>query len=153
MAKFEYDIDYRKEYPNENISDEVIAVLKEGDLKRKYFEYELKTEKQTRKKNGKKTDELTMRPSREDSLDRLTDLAQQFASAEDVEAGVIKKIMIEKMMDCVELLPIDEKTLIIALFFQGKSEVEMAAELGINQSSISRRKNKVLAKLKKLVKI
>jgi len=154
MAKFEYDVDYRKLYPNVTISDEVLAVLKESDQKRKYCEYDLKVEKSPRKNKNDSADKLTeLVPSREDSLDRLMEIEKQFASGEDIEADVVKKIMIEKMMLCVEQLSSDEKSLIIALFFQQKSEVELAAELGINQSSISRRKDKVLAKLKKLVKI
>ena len=123
MAKFEYDIDYRKEYPSENISDEVIAFLKESDLKRKYFEYELKTEKQVRKKkNGKLTNKTVIRPSREDSLERLMDLTQQFASAEDVEETIITKIMVDKLRHCLTEIDEQELELVKAIFFDGFTE-------------------------------
>ncbi|WP_312101808.1 sigma-70 family RNA polymerase sigma factor [Pygmaiobacter massiliensis] len=152
MAKFEYDIDYRKEYPGVDISEEVIAFLKENDLKRKYFEYELKTEKQIRRKVGASEDDTPIvRPSREDSLNRLTDLAMQFASSEDVETSVIKKLMIEKLMDCVSQLSKDEQELITELFFNGKSEREWSEEIGIHFMTIHNRKVKIIKKLKKLM--
>ena len=118
MAKFEYDIDYRKEYPSENISDEVIAFLKESDLKRKYFEYELKTEKQVRKKkNGKLTNKTVIRPSRADSLERLMDLTQQFASAEDVEETIITKIMVDKLRHCLKFVCLYLSVSSLCIFF------------------------------------
>lgn len=151
MAKFKYDIDYRKEYPGENISDDVITFLKESDSKQKYFEYELKREKQVRRKNTQKADTPIIRPSREDSLDRLIDLAHQFASAEDVESCVIKKVMIEKMMHCVVQLAENERNLITALYFEHKSQVQLEKETGVKQQTISYREKKILKKLEKML--
>ena len=152
MAKFEYDIDYRKDYPSENIADEVIAFLKESDLKRKYFEDELKTEKQVRKKkNGKLTNKTVIRPSREDSLERLMDLTQQFASAEDVEETIITKIMVDKLRHCLTEIDEQELELVKAIFFDGFTERQLSKITGIPQKTINDRKKRILIKLKKLL--
>ena len=67
---------------------------------------------------------------------------------ESLEDGIVKKEMLEKLTLCLEILSEPERLLIYALYFDNKTESALAAELGINQSNISRQKIKILSKLK-----
>ena len=70
---------------------------------------------------------------------------------ESIEDGVIKKEMLKKLALCLETLSEQERLLIYALFFQGKSERRLSAETGTPQRTINDRKRRILLKLKKLL--
>ncbi|NLI13799.1 MAG: sigma-70 family RNA polymerase sigma factor [Peptococcaceae bacterium] len=70
---------------------------------------------------------------------------------ESIEDGVIKKEMLKKLALCLEKLSEQERLLIYALFFQGKSERQLSAETGTPQRTINDRKRRILLKLKKLL--
>lgn len=72
--------------------------------------------------------------------------------SQSVEDLVVDKLMIEKLHSCINLLEPNEKDFIVALYFLNKTQEALAEEMGINQSNISRRTNKILEKLKKLMK-
>lgn len=75
-----------------------------------------------------------------------------FSRAEEsIEDGVIKKEMLKKLALCLETLSEQERLLIYALFFQGKSERQLSAETGTPQRTINDRKRRILLKLKKLL--
>lgn len=74
-------------------------------------------------------------------------------SEESLEDGIVKHEMLGKLTLCFEMLSEQEQLLIYALYFDNKTESALAAELGINQSNISRQKIKILSKLKKLLEI
>lgn len=67
---------------------------------------------------------------------------------ESIEDGVIKKEMLKKLALCLETLSEQERLLIYALFFQGKSERRLSAETGTPQRTINDRKRRILLKLK-----
>ncbi|MEG1926896.1 MAG: sigma-70 family RNA polymerase sigma factor [Ruthenibacterium sp.] len=69
-----------------------------------------------------------------------------------VEDAVTDKLMSERLHQCLAELTEREQMLIRALFFEGKSEPALSAETGISQQSINYRKQKILLKLKKLMK-
>ena len=79
--------------------------------------------------------------------DLLVDLNAEITDA------VIWKITVDKLRLIISMLPEDEKELIMAHFYKGKSQTALAEEYGVNQSSISRRISKILAKIKKLLEI
>lgn len=70
---------------------------------------------------------------------------------ESIEDSLVKREMLEKLSLCLETLSEQERLLIYALFFQGKSERQLAAETEIPQRTINDRKRKILLKLKKLM--
>lgn len=72
-------------------------------------------------------------------------------SVESMEDNIIKKEMLKKLALCLEKLSEQERLLIYALFFQGKSERQLSAETGTPQRTINDRKRKILLKLKKLL--
>lgn len=71
--------------------------------------------------------------------------------SENVAEQVVHKIMLEKLRAVHPLLSEDERKLIDTLFFGGKSEREWSKISGIPQKTINDRKNRILAKLKKLL--
>ncbi|NPV89861.1 MAG: sigma-70 family RNA polymerase sigma factor [Firmicutes bacterium] len=70
---------------------------------------------------------------------------------ESIEDNIIKKETLEKLALCLETLSEQERLLIYALFFQGKSERQLSAETEMPQRTINDRKRKILLKLKKLM--
>ena len=130
------------------VTDEVYTAYMRGDRKMRYFEADLKSERPVYGSNGEIQQVL---PSREDSLDRLMEEnARQFAAAaESVEDVVIRKLVVDKLHTALLQLPKEERALIYALFFDGKTESEVAKHLGVSRQAIQKRKNRILKKLKK----
>lgn len=88
-----------------------------------------------------------------DALDTDETLgAEVFADTKtNVEATVINKMTVAELRKAFLLLSPDEKKLLIEHFFDEKSQVELSKQYGVNQSSISRKINRIIAKLKKFL--
>ena len=88
-----------------------------------------------------------------DALDTDETLgAEVFADTKtNVEAAVINKMTVAELRKAFLLLSPDEKKLLIEHFFDEKSQVELSKQYGVNQSSISRKINRIIAKLKKFL--
>ena len=71
----------------------------------------------------------------------------------DIEEEIINRIMIEAVLEAITSLEEEEKWLIQELFFCGKSERELAEDIGISKTGLHHRKLKLLSKIKKQVKI
>ena len=129
------------------VSVEVYKADTQGERKERYISEDLKTER-IQIDTAKQT--IHIRPSREDSLERLMDEnAQQFAdNAEPMDEAVARKVLLEQALN--KLTP-DERAMIYALFFEELSEREYARRTGIAQKTINDRKNRILKKLKKLL--
>lgn len=97
-----------------------------------------------------KKKEVICIPSREDSYERLLEEKRQFAATDEgVEDSVIKNMLIEKLNYCIDQLSESERLLIQDLYFHGKTQGELAKEIGITQQSVSSREKKICVKLKK----
>ena len=72
-------------------------------------------------------------------------------SSPRVEDLVVDKLIAEKLHKCLAQLTSAEQELIFTLFFQNKSEHQMAEEIGIPRMTIHNRKKRILARLKKLI--
>ena len=129
------------------VTEEVYRAYMRGDRKIRYFENDLKTERFVLGKDGQV---IQIIPSREDSLDRLVEEnARQFPDEqESVESMVLHKLEVDKLHTALSLLTPEERALIQALFFEERSESELAAALGISQPAVYKRKMKILKKLK-----
>lgn len=68
-----------------------------------------------------------------------------------VEDIVVDRLIAEELHRCLAQLPKEEQELIFSLFFQNKSEHQLAAETGIPRMTIHNRKKRILARLKKLL--
>lgn len=70
-----------------------------------------------------------------------------------VEDLIMDKLIAEKLHKCIVQLAAEEQELIYALFFRSISERQYAEMTGIPQKTINDRRHRILAKLKKLMKI
>lgn len=139
MAQYRTWIDYRKKYPG--LNDEIVEVLQKSDRKMEYQLYDLEVD---RYKADKVTGTVIHIPSREVSYDMLLEESRQFQTeSESVEDQAITVVMVERMMACIRILPLEERNLIRELFFRNKSERQLSAETGIPQMTIHYRKRKI----------
>ncbi|WP_312943145.1 sigma-70 family RNA polymerase sigma factor [Oscillibacter sp.] len=71
----------------------------------------------------------------------------------DILDKLIHQEQLEALRIALQALPDDERSLIDEIFFNDKSESQVAKSIGVNQSTISRRLSKILSKLKNLIEI
>lgn len=135
---------FRKLYPE--ASDKVIAVLRKTERQMQYQEHDLKTE--VVKVNQKKKT-VTYIPSREDSLERLQEIEQQFAVDQpSVEDEVMHRHLRQELYAALRLLPEDERQLIVQLYFLDRTERELGELMSLSQNAINKRRHSVLKKLR-----
>ena len=146
MAKPYKIPDFRKLYPE--ASEEVIAVLRTTERKMQYQEYDLKTERTI---IDHKTQTVQVIPSREDSYERLLEQEVQFESVNQTEESVIRNMQLEQLYKALSLLSEDEQYLIRQLFFEERTERDLAEELKIYHNAVHKRKNRILKKLKNIL--
>ena len=72
---------------------------------------------------------------------------------DDVERRVIQNIKFEKLYSCLNELSEDEPRLIFAIYFENKTENEVAYFLHTTQQNINKKKRRILCKLNKLLKL
>ena len=72
---------------------------------------------------------------------------------DDVERRVIQNIKCEKLYSCLNELTEDERRLIFAIYFENKTENEVAYFLHTTQQNINKKKHRILCKLNKLLKL
>ena len=69
----------------------------------------------------------------------------------NVEETAVHNLMIEKLRDTVKKLDDEELDLIKQIYVDEKTQREIAAELGISQNAVNKRKIKLLNKLRKFL--
>lgn len=72
-------------------------------------------------------------------------------TADSIEDSIIRQEMLDKLAQCLKMLPEQERMLIHTLFFQGKSERQLSSESGIPLMTLNDRKRRILQKLKKFL--
>lgn len=138
--------DFKKMYPE--ASDQVIQVLRTSERKMIYLEYDLKVDRKVKQQDG----QIKCIPSKEDSYERLAELNVQFAEmTEGPEEQVLRAIEVEQLNNALSRLTKDENALIDLLFYQMKTEREVADLYHLSQSAVNKRRKKVLEKLRKLL--
>lgn len=70
-----------------------------------------------------------------------------------IEDKLIQQEQLKNLRMAIHGLTDEEQVLIQELFFNDKKEADLAAELLLTQQAISKRKKKILAKLKKIIVI
>ncbi|MCD8363573.1 MAG: sigma-70 family RNA polymerase sigma factor [Lachnospiraceae bacterium] len=147
MAKPYKIPDFRKMYPE--VSEEIIAVLKVSERKMQYQEYDLKTEQII---IDQEKQSVKIIPSREDSYERLGELAELFLeNAESAEEQALKNLQKNEVHRALKRLSADEEYLIWQLYFEERTERELAKELGIYHNAVHKQKKRILHKLKKIL--
>lgn len=148
MAKPYRIPDFRKIYPE--ASEEIIAVLRTTERKMQYQEYDLKMEQTI---VDQETGAITVISSREDSYERLLEQNIQFPEETiSIEEQVIYRLQAEQLHKALVLLSDDDRTLIRRLFFEERTERELAVEYGLSQKGINKRKQRILEQLRRLLK-
>lgn len=133
------------------VTEEIYQVYMQGDRKMRYFETDLKIERTILDESGRIQQII---PSREDSLDRLVeDNARQFEDTrESVEDAVLRKMAEDDLRRALTKLTDEEYALVYALFYEGRTERDYAKELGVSQVAVHKRKQRILKKLKGILK-
>ena len=91
-------------------------------------------------------------PSREDSYERLSESAVQFVEqAPGIEEQVICRMEIKKLHMAISRLSEDDRYLICQLYFEERTERDLAEELRLSQKGINKRKKRIINHLKKLM--
>ena len=82
-------------------------------------------------------------PSREDSYERLQEMAVQFPEENrSVEDQILKKIECEQLHKFLLELSKEEQWLIQELYFEERTERDLAEELKIYHNAVHKRKNR-----------
>lgn len=148
--QYEYNPDYKKLYPGIESRPDVLEVLIKSDRKMKYMEVEIKQEKFIYDAD---LEIARFLPSREDSSNRLEENDVQFQADEDsTEEKAFHNLEIQSLRDALKKLDDWEYDLIYSLFFEGLSAREYSKQYKIPLMTVNNRKNRILAKLYKLLK-
>jgi RNA polymerase sigma factor (sigma-70 family) len=89
-----------------------------------------------------------VRAEKERSLDAFMDAGYDVPSNALVSEIIEDKLLLETLYTALAELADDERELINALFFDEKSERDLAAESGRSKTAVHKQKEKVLEKLK-----
>ncbi len=138
------------------VSEAVYAAYAQSERQLEYIEQDLKRDRVAQDAVGRAvmgTDGLPVTlPEREVSLEWLMDEGQDFPGmTPGPEDDVVRRMEFDRLRRCLDLLVPDERALVDALFFGGKTEREYAADAGIHYMTIHSRKIRILGKLKKLL--
>jgi len=83
----------------------------------------------------------------ESGLDIKTDLTQPC-----IDEIIEEKLLFEALLEAIAALDDDERNLIFALFYKGKSERAYSKETSIPRKTLAYRRMKVLEKLRNIIK-
>lgn len=86
------------------------------------------------------------------SLDGMDYEGELFTSAEDTEGELLRREDTARLMEAMEALSPSQRELLLKVYFNGRSLVSIAAEEGVDKSSISHRLERIYKKLKKFLK-
>ncbi len=136
------------------VSEAVYTAYAQSERQLEYMEQDLKRDRAVWDAAGMSivgTDGLPVTlPEREVSLEWLMDEGRDFPCvAQGPEDEVVRRVELDGLRRCLDLLVPDERALVDALFFEGKTEREYAQLSGIPQKTINDRKTRILARLKK----
>lgn len=128
------------------VSKELYEYDRQSERKITYAEVDRKTERFKVDRENLKAEFI---PSLEDSLDRLSEIGEQFAEKDsDFSSHADMRIDLRRAL---ERLSQNERELIYKLFFLCQTEREVADELGIYHNAVHKKKLAILAKLHKFL--
>ncbi len=129
------------------VNREIYEYITKSDRQIKYAEED---RKQERYFIDCENERISVKPSREDSLDRLMELGMDFPDKTiDLYESVTQKIMLEQALS---KLDDEERNLIIQLFYFDRTETELAQEYNQTQQNINKAKQRILCKLYEILK-
>ncbi len=91
-------------------------------------------------------------PSREDSYERLQEMAVQFPEEDDgVEDQILQKLEFERLHKAILTLSKEEQWLIHEVYFENQTEREVAKQMSVYHNAVHKQKKRILEKLKKIL--
>ncbi len=127
------------------VRNELVSVTKEVYIANNSAKRQIRTQKNRDKRYGL----LSIQAFDTETVSGEEMIADQLA--ESVEEQVVARVMSAKLHSCLALLKPEERDLITAIFFNGKSERALSKETGVPQKTINDRKRRILRTLKKLL--
>lgn len=95
-----------------------------------------------------------VRAEKELSLEAFADAGFEIPSSQALVDEIVEdKLLLDMLFRALSELTEDERFLINELFFNDKSEREVAKEIGRSKTGIHKQKEKILSKLRNLLKI
>lgn len=92
------------------------------------------------------------RSRKEYSYERMIEDGMQIADPEKlIEEIVADKLMLDKLFLALEMLSEDERDIIQYLFYDERTERDIASEFQIAQQTLHKKKNRILKKLRHLI--
>lgn len=129
------------------VTENVYREYRRAEEKEQYFMRRLK---KGRFVAGGADGDVQYIPSREVSLEQMQERDWSFpAMDEAVEEQAVRACLIEKLEDALYCLSGEELALVMELFCLEKSEREASAALNMAKTTLHRKKNRVLKKLRK----
>lgn len=87
-----------------------------------------------------------------EALEEKGNILYEDRNQASIEETIIRNIVREQLMKAFAKLSNEERLIIYGLYFDEKSEREVARMMGISQAAIHKRRNRILEKLKKFVR-
>ena len=128
------------------VTDEIYQEYHKMKRRERYMEEDIKVGSS---KVDPETGEVTYKPSKEDSIQRLMDKGQDFADEQSVEDVVVDKAMLLILQEAMKELNRQEKELINDLFYKEMTVRDIAKKEDISHVAVMKRRDKILAKLRK----
>lgn len=95
-----------------------------------------------------------VRAEKELSLEAFADAGFEIPSGQALVDEIVEdKLLLDMLFRALSELTEDERFLIDELFFNDKSEREVAKEIGLSKTGVHKQKEKILSKLRNLLKI
>lgn len=128
------------------VSKEIYQEYYYGKRKEQYFMKDLKKEDADIEQESQK---VVFIPGREISYEQLLELNVSFASSEEsLEDRAIRSVLLEQ---AIKSLSLEEQTIIRELYYLGKTERQVSTELHMAKTTLQRRRDKALKKLREFL--
>jgi len=85
------------------------------------------------------------------SIDKFNEEGFEVADTVDLAELVADKLLLEQLVESLDDLDPDERSLINALFYNDRTERDYASEVGISHQAVGKRKQKVIEKLRAIM--
>lgn len=128
------------------VTDEIYQEYYKMKRRERYTEEDIKVGSS---KFDPETGEVTYKPSKEDSIQRLMDKGQDFADEQSVEDVVVDRAMLLILQEAMKELKRQDKQLIEDLFYKEMTVRDIAKKEDISHVAVMKRRDKILAKLRK----
>jgi len=128
------------------VSDEIYKEYYKMKRRERYMEQDIKVGSSI---VDPETGRVTYKPSKEDSIQRLMDVGQDFADDEVLEDVVVDKAMLLILQEAMKELNRQEQELINDLFYKELTVRAAADKRNVSHVAVMKRRDKILAKLRK----